>query len=76
MSYSEDYQDIKIPRKEIFYKFLSIAVLHSVVTKGYKNKYYPQAYMEKYKYERIKEKKFLILIMILTLILKNNLFIT
>ena len=26
-SYSEDYQDIKIPRKEIFYKFSSIAIL-------------------------------------------------
>ena len=46
-SYSEDYQDIKIPRKEIFYKFSSIAILHSVGTKD--NKYYPQAYMEDYK---------------------------
>ena len=46
-SYSEDYQDIKIPRKEIFYKFSSIAILHSVGTKD--NKYYSQAYMEDYK---------------------------
>ena len=50
-SYSEDYQDIKIPRKEIIYKFSSIAVLHSVSTKD--NKYYPLAYMEESKYERI-----------------------
>ena len=28
-SYSEDYQDIKIPRKEILLKFSSIAILHS-----------------------------------------------
>ena len=51
-SYSEDYQDITIPRKEIIYRFSSIAILHSVDTK---NKYYPQAYMEEYKYERIEE---------------------
>ena len=51
--YSEDYQDIKIPRKEIIYKFSSIAILHSVITKDYK--YYPQAYMEEYKYERVEE---------------------
>ena len=31
----------------------SIAILHSVGTKD--NKYYPQAYMEEYKYDRIKE---------------------
>ena len=47
--YSEDYQDIKIPRKEIIYKFSSIAILHSVDEKD--NKYYPRAYMEEYKYE-------------------------
>ena len=41
--YSEDFQDIKIPRKEIIYKFSSIAILHSVITKD--DKYYPQAYM-------------------------------
>ena len=52
-SYSEDYQDIKIPKKEIIYKFSSIAILHSVNTKD--NKYYPQAYMEEYIYERIEE---------------------
>ena len=51
--YSEDYKDIKIPRKEIIYKFSSIAILHSVITKDYK--YYPQAYMEEYKYERVEE---------------------
>ena len=52
-SYSEDYQDTKIPKKEIIYKFSSIAILHSVNTKD--NKYYPQAYMGEYKYERIEE---------------------
>ena len=51
--YSEDYQDIKIPKKEVIYKFSSITILHSVNTKV--DKYYPQAYMEKYKYERIEE---------------------
>ena len=51
--YSEDYQDIKIPKKEIIHKFSSIAILHSVNTKN--NKHYPQAYMEEYKYERIEE---------------------
>ena len=51
--YSEDCQDMKIPRKEIIYKFSSIAILHSVITKDYK--YYPQAYMEEYKYERVEE---------------------
>ena len=37
--YSEDYQDIKIPRKEIIYMFSSIAILHSVGEKD--DKYYP-----------------------------------
>ena len=37
--YSEDHQDVEIPRKEIIYKFLSVAILHSVSTKD--NKYYP-----------------------------------
>ena len=36
---SEDCQDIKIPRKEIIYKFSSIAILHSVGEKD--GKYYP-----------------------------------
>ena len=55
--YSEDYQDIKItppplsPQKN--YKFSSIDILHSVNTKD--DKYYPQAYMEEYKYERIED---------------------
>ena len=40
-------------KKEIIYKFSSIAILHSVNTKD--DKYYPQAYMEEYKYERIEE---------------------
>ena len=52
-SYSEDYQHIKIPGKEIFYKFSSITILHSVGTKD--NKYFPQAYMEEYNYKRLKE---------------------
>ena len=51
--YSEDYQDIKIPRKGIIYKFSSIAILHSVGEKD--DKYYPWAYMEEYKYERAEE---------------------
>ena len=49
--YSEDYQEVEIPSKEIIYKFLSVAIFHSVSTKD--NKYYPQAYMEECKYERI-----------------------
>ena len=49
--YSEDHQDVEIPRKEIIYKFLSVAILHSVSTKD--NKYYPRAYMEECKYEII-----------------------
>ena len=52
-SYSEDYQDTKIPKKEIIYKFSSIAILHSVNTKD--NKYYRQAYMHECKYERIEQ---------------------
>ena len=40
-SYSEDYKDIKILKKEIIYKFSSIAILHSVNTKD--DEYYPQA---------------------------------
>ena len=51
--YSEDYQGIKISPKEIIYKFSSIAILHSVINKD--NKYYPKAYMEKYKYDRVEE---------------------
>ena len=51
--YSEDYQDIKIPRSKIDYKFSSVAILHSVDTKD--DKYYPRAHMEEYKYERIEE---------------------
>ena len=50
-AYSEDYQDIEIPRKEIIYKFSSTAILHSVSTKD--NNYYPRAYMEECKYEGI-----------------------
>ena len=52
-SYSEDYQDIKIPKKEIIYKFSSIAILHFENTK--EDKCYPQAYIEEHKYERIEE---------------------
>ena len=37
--YSEDYQDVEIPKKEISYKFSCIVILHSVSTKD--NKYYP-----------------------------------
>ena len=50
-SYSEDYQDIKKPRQEVIYKLSSIAILHSVSAKD--NKYYPRAYVEEYKYERV-----------------------
>ena len=53
LPYSEDYEDIKIPQKEIIFKFSSIAILHSVNTKD--ANYYPQAYMEECKYERIQE---------------------
>ena len=47
------YQDIIIPGKEVIYKFSSISILHSVVNKD--NKYYPGAFMEEYKYERMQE---------------------
>ena len=50
-SYSEDYQDKKKPRQEVIYKLSSIAILHSVSAKD--NKYYPRAYVEEYKYERV-----------------------
>ena len=43
----------KNSKKKIIYKFSSIAILHSVITKD--DKYYPQAYMEEYKYERVEE---------------------
>ena len=43
----------KNSKKKIIYKFSSNAILHSVITKDYK--YYPQAYMEEYKYERVEE---------------------
>ena len=51
--YSEDYQDIKIPRKEIIYKFSSIVILYSVGEKD--DKYYPRTYMKEYKYESAEE---------------------
>ena len=51
--YSEDYQGIKIKKKKRIDKFSSISILHSVNAKD--DKYYPQAYMEEYKYERIEE---------------------
>ena len=44
-------------------------ILHSVNTKD--DKYYPEAYMEEYKYERTEETSY-----ILILILSNNLFKT
>ena len=59
----EDYQGIKIPRKEIIYKFSSIDILHSVGEKD--DKYYPQAYIKEYKYERAQEMSYFDLILIL-----------
>ena len=67
----EDYQGIKMPRKEIIYKFSSIDILHSVDEKD--GKYYPQAYIEEYKYGRAEEMSYFDLILIV--ILRNNLFI-
>ena len=67
----EDYQGIKIPRKEIIYKFSSIDILNSVGEKD--DKYYPQAYIEGYKYETAEEMSYFDLILIV--ILRNNLFI-
>ena len=49
--YLEDYQGIEIPRKEIIYKFSSVAIFYSVDRND--NIYYPRAYMEECKYERI-----------------------
>ena len=43
----------KNPKKEMIYKFSSIAILHSVGEKD--DKYHPRPYMEEYKYERAKE---------------------
>ena len=51
--HSEEYQDMRLPKKEIIYMFSSIAILHSVGTID--AEYYPQAYMEEYKYKRIEE---------------------
>ena len=53
LSYSGEYQDMILPKKEIFYKFSSIAILHSVSTID--DEYYPRVYMEECKYERIEE---------------------
>ena len=50
-TYSEDYQGIEIPRKEIIYKFSSVAIFYLVDRND--NMYYPQAYMEECKCERI-----------------------
>ena len=70
--YSEDYQDIEIARKEIINEFLSVAILRSVYTED--NMYYQRAYMEECKYEKIEEVSYFDVI--LTLILRKNLFIT
>ena len=43
----------KNKKKKRIDKFSSISILHSVNAKD--DKYYPQAYMEEYKYERIEE---------------------
>ena len=53
LSYSEEYQDMRLPKKEIICKFSSIAILHSVNTID--DEYYPRVYMEECKYERIEE---------------------
>ena len=44
---------MRLPKKEIIYKFSSIAILHSLNTKD--DEYQPQVYMEECKYERIEE---------------------
>ena len=41
LPYSKDYQDIKLSRKWISYKFSSIAILHFVSEKD--DKHYPRA---------------------------------
>ena len=69
--YSEDYQDIKIPRKEIIYKFSSIVILYSAGEKD--DKYYPRTYMEEYKYERAEEISYFETFLILIVILRNDL---
>ena len=46
LSYSEDYQDIKIPSSHLLLFY---------ILQAQKNKYYTQAYMEEHKYERIEE---------------------
>ena len=53
LSYSEEYQDMTLPKKEIIYNFWFIAILHSVNTID--DEYYPRVYMEECKYERIEE---------------------
>ena len=42
--YAEEYQDIRLPKKEIIYKFSFIAILHSVIIMD--DEYYPRVYME------------------------------
>ena len=53
LSYSEEYQDMRLPKKEIIYNFWFIAILHSVNTID--DEYYPRVYMEECKYERVEE---------------------
>ena len=53
LSYSEEYQDMRLPKKEIICEFSSIAILHSVNTID--DEYYPRVYMEECKYERVEE---------------------
>ena len=73
--YSEDYQDIKIPRKEKIYKFSSSAILHSVIIKD--DKYYPQAYMEEYNMRELKKLLiFIIILILIAIVILRNLFIT
>ena len=51
--YAEEYQDIRLPKTEIIYKFSSIAILHSVIIMD--DEYYPRVYIEECKYERMEE---------------------
>ena len=51
--YAEEYQDIRLPKTEIIYKFSSIAILHSVIIMD--DEYYARVYIEECKYDRMEE---------------------
>ena len=58
-SVNTNFQDKKMPKEKVPYKYLSMTMLHSVIKA--KKKYYPQTLLEECKYEqkRIKTENFI-----------------